>query len=259
MTDSVSSSAARSLTMPKRSSVASHSALSVISAVVAAEDADRSAVGQARAGDQIDEDFRRRLIESDDARPVRRRATTRRSMRSGRSAPYCFETDDSSRIARTADRLRHEPRRRLTSSTMRLDVRERVDLDLDRGEIQAMAPYAIIAVDHRRQDAGVDAGAEERRDDRDRHREGADREDRLACGGDAPVVSRRSVAFGHRVLHGFALADEIEHHHRVREQRDHRGEDAVGDVARDVGAREPEIRRWRPRPSEPMPTAVRSA
>jgi hypothetical protein len=41
---------------------------------------------------------------------------------------------------------------------------------------------------------------------------------------------------GHRVLDRFALADEIKHHHRVREQRHQRGEDAVRDVARDVGA-----------------------
>src|SRR5262249_13591066 len=40
----------------------------------------------------------------------------------------------------------------------------------------------------------------------------------------------------------FALADQIEHHHRVREERDHRREDAVRDVTRDVGAAQAEER-----------------
>ena len=47
---------------------------------------------------------------------------------------------------------------------------------------------------------------------------------------------------GHRVLDRLSLADEIEHHHRVREQRDQRREDAVRDVTRDVGAAQTEDR-----------------
>src|SRR5262249_11759079 len=39
------------------------------------------------------------------------------------------------------------------------------------------------------------------------------------------------------------LADEIEHHHRVCEQCDHRREDAERDVARDVGAAQTEYSR----------------
>ena len=54
---------------------------------------------------------------------------------------------------------------------------------------------------------------------------------------DPPEVVARQVAFGHRVLHRFALADQIEHHHRVGEQRDQRGKNPEGDVAREIARR----------------------
>ena len=95
-------------------------------------------------------------------------------------------------------------------------------------------------MDDRRQHARVDARPENRRHHRRRHRQGADRKHRLASGRNAAVVVARDLVLGHRVLHGFALPDEIEHHHRVGEQRDHRREDAERDVARDVGALQPE-------------------
>ena len=46
----------------------------------------------------------------------------------------------------------------------------------------------------------------------------------------------------HRVLDRLPLADEIEHHHRVREQRDEGREDAERDVTVDVGAAQAEDR-----------------
>ena len=65
ITVNASSSTARSLTMPKRSTVASQSALSSIVARRAAEHADVAGVGQRRAGGEVDEHFRRRLIEAE--------------------------------------------------------------------------------------------------------------------------------------------------------------------------------------------------
>ena len=44
------------------------------------------------------------------------------------------------------------------------------------------------------------------------------------------------MVFGHRVLDGLALADEVKHHHRVREHRQHRREEAERDVTRDLAA-----------------------
>ena len=44
--------------------------------------------------------------------------------------------------------------------------------------------------------------------------------------GDAAVLVAGEAALGHRVLDRLPLADEIEHHHRVGEQRHHRREDA---------------------------------
>ena len=40
--------------------------------------------------------------------------------------------------------------------------------------------------------------------------------------------------------HGFAFADQVKHHHRVRQQNHERREDAKGDKARDVAAAQAE-------------------
>ena len=64
----------------------------------------------------------------------------------------------------------------------------------------------------------------------------------LRASGDAAVVVAGDAVLGHRVLDGFSLADEIKHHHRVRQQRHHRREDAERDVARDVVPRRPRDR-----------------
>jgi len=91
-------------------------------------------------------------------------------------------------------------------------------------------------MDDRRQHTRVDARAENRRRHRDGHGKRADREHGLSRGGDPPVVIAVDAVFGHCILHGFPFADEIKHHHRVREQRHHRREDPVCDVTRDIAA-----------------------
>src|SRR5207302_445017 len=45
-----------------------------------------------------------------------------------------------------------------------------------------------------------------------------------------------AAILSHRILHGLALADEIEHQHRMRKERHERREDAERDVAPDIGA-----------------------
>src|SRR5262249_26265281 len=92
------------------------------------------------------------------------------------------------------------------------------------------------AVDDRRQHAGIGARAENRGDHRHRHGQRGDREHRLSRERDAAEGVAGGTVLGHRVLDRFALADEIEHHHRVGEQRDERREDAERKMARDVGA-----------------------
>src|SRR5262249_27155625 len=72
------------------------------------------------------------------------------------------------------------------------------------------------------------------------HGEGADGEDGLPRRADAAVVVAADAVFLHRVLDGLSLADEIEHHHRMRQERDHRGEDAERDVTRHVVPAQPE-------------------
>ena len=56
---------------------------------------------------------------------------------------------------------------------------------------------------------------------------------RLARERDTADVVARELAFRHRVFDGLALADEVEHHHRMREQRDQRREDPERDVSGD--------------------------
>ena len=113
-------------------------------------------------------------------------------------------------------------------------------LDLERGDIAGDGAVGDHRVDNRREDARIDARAENRRDHRDAHRQRADGEHGLAGHGDPAVLVAGQAAFGHRVLDGFPLADEIEHHHRVREQHEHRREKAERDVAADVRAAQSE-------------------
>ena len=91
-------------------------------------------------------------------------------------------------------------------------------------------------VDDRRQRTRVDARPDDRRAHRDRHGQRADRKYRLSDQGDAAVVIARQAALDHRVLDSLPLADEIEHHHRVREQKDHRGKETGRDVTGEVGS-----------------------
>ena len=51
---------------------------------------------------------------------------------------------------------------------------------------------------------------------------GAGQQRLLDLRGDAPMVIAGDVVLGHGVFDRLSLADEIEHHHRVREQRDQR-------------------------------------
>ena len=63
---------------------------------------------------------------------------------------------------------------------------------------------------------------------------------RFARAGDSVVEVALQAALDHRILHGFSFADEIKHHHRMGEQRDHCRKDAKRDVAGQVEAAEAE-------------------
>ena len=69
------------------------------------------------------------------------------------------------------NRRGHEPISRLTSSTMRLDSERAAISILTRGEIAGDRAVRDHRVDDRRQHAGVDARAENRRHHRHRHGE----------------------------------------------------------------------------------------
>src|SRR5262249_1363990 len=61
---------------------------------------------------------------------------------------------------------------------------------------------------------------------------------RLSGHRDSTVVIAGEAMLRHGVLDGFPLADEVKHHHRVRELRDERGKNAERDVPRDIGCAE---------------------
>ena len=160
----------------------------------------------------------------------------------------------------------HEPSRRLTSSTTRLDSPS--------ASISILTAARLRGDRARRQSSRARSAAGRRCR---RWRRGwrstivtaiasvADREHRLSRDRDPAEVIAGQSALGHRVLDRFSLADEVEHHHRVGEQRDHRGEDAEGDVAREVGAEQSEDggrlrgREYRGRPRSGAPEPSRSS
>ena len=71
--------------MPKRSTVASQSALSLIADVGASEHGDLARVRQRRPGREVDEHFGGRLIEPEDRDVLARRRSAGAAIRSGRS------------------------------------------------------------------------------------------------------------------------------------------------------------------------------
>ena len=116
-------------TMPKRSTVASQSALSLMSRVRRPNSADVAAVGQRRAGHQVDEDFRRRLIESEQRHRFTRGDAQLRNPQ--RTQPAVVLGDPG--------RVRGPDRSRLNLLIDLVDdaagLGERGDLDLGSGEV----------------------------------------------------------------------------------------------------------------------------
>ena len=183
ITVSCSSRTARSLTMPKRSTVASQSPLSVIAEVGTAEDVDRPCIGKRGAGGEVDEHFAPRAIEAEDRRPLAGRDA--QLLRSAAAAAPPKLLDD---VRELEDARGHEPICRLTSSTMRLDAVSASISILMRGEVTGDRAVGNHRVDDRRQDAGVDAGAEDRRTIVTAMASVRDREDRLARERDPAVI-----------------------------------------------------------------------
>ena len=106
---------ARSVTMPKRSTTASHSALSAIAAVGLSEHVHIAAFRQRCAGDEVDEHLGHRLVQADQRDVLAGR--NRQLLNAERAKPAV--------VLRNAGELEgrriHEPIRRFTSSTTRAD------------------------------------------------------------------------------------------------------------------------------------------
>ena len=114
-TDIASSTTARSLTIPKRSTRASQSLLSAIALDGATEERDVAAVGKDRAGHEVDEYLGGHLVEAEDRHLLAR----------ADHEPFDAERAQAPVVLRDAGELEngaaHAPRSRLSSSTTRLD------------------------------------------------------------------------------------------------------------------------------------------
>ena len=144
---------------------------------------------------------------------MRPRGMRRSRMRSGRKPPYCFSTFVRDQQRRSGDHLLQQL---VDFCNDAAAFGERADFDAERDRFSARHEYASTPwtpdgstpVSTLAPTSAVTIVAT--------IASVADGEDRLARNGDAPLELFRQSTFGRGFPYRFSLAEEVEHHHRVR-------------------------------------------